>query len=67
MTLHAKYALARSCIAQILNLSLTISTFETRGAERLVSRQDCKIFNLVSTSAAAVRAVVADERPIAKQ
>jgi hypothetical protein len=33
----------------------------------LIAGQDCQVFNLVVAAAAAVRAIVADERPIAEK
>jgi hypothetical protein len=67
VTAHAKYALGRSRISEILNFALAVSTSETRRAERLVSREDGQILNLVAAGAAAVCAIVADEGAIAEE
>lgn len=67
MTAHAKDALAGARISQVLNLPLTIPAFEACCAESLITRQDSEIFDFVSTGAAAVGAVVADEGSIAEQ
>ena len=66
MAAHAEDALRRSRIAQILDLPLAIATSKTARTESLVARQDGKVFNLVVAGAAAVRAVVAYERAVAK-
>ena len=57
----------RSSITKVLYLALAVSAPETGGAESLVARQDGQVLNLVSASATAVRAVVADEGAIAEQ
>jgi hypothetical protein len=59
MTVHTEYALRSSRIAKVLNLFLAITTFEAIRAEGLVTSQYCQVLDLVSTAAAAVRAVVA--------
>jgi spore maturation protein CgeB len=59
MTVHTKYALRRSRIAKVLNFFLAIATFEAIRAEGLVTSQYRQVLDLVSTAAAAVRAVVA--------
>ena len=67
MTVHAKDALRRSRIAKVLDLFLAIAAFEAVCAESLVTCQYSQIFNLVSAAATAVGAVVADQRPVAKE
>lgn len=67
MTTHAKDALAGARISQVLNLPLAVPAFETCRAESLITRQNSEIFDFVSTRAAAVGAVVADEGSIAEQ
>jgi hypothetical protein len=67
MTVHAKDALRRSCIAKVLDLFLAIAAFEAVCAESLVTSQYSQIFNLVSAAATAVSAVVADQRPVAEE
>ena len=67
MAVHTKDALRCSSIAKVLDLLLTISTLEAISAESLVTGQDGQIFNLIATVTAAVCAVVAYERAIAKQ
>lgn len=59
MTVHTEYALRSSRIAKVLNLFLAIATFEAIRAEGLVASQYGQVLDLVSTAAAAVRAVVA--------
>jgi len=54
-------------IAKILNLPLAVPASKTRGTEGLVTRENSKVFDLVVASAAAVCAVVADERAVAQQ
>ena len=67
MAVHAKDALRRACIAEVLNLLLAIATLEAIRAESLITRQYCQIFDLISTAAAAVCAIVADQRPITEK
>ena len=67
MTAHAKDALGRTRIAQVLDLPLAVATPKASGTERLVSREDGQVFDLVATCVAAVGAIVADERAIAQQ
>ena len=67
MTVHAKDALRRSRIAKVLDLFLAIAAFEAVCAESLITGQYSQIFNLVSTAATAVGAVVADQRPVAEE
>lgn len=64
---HAKDALRRACIAQVLNLSLAVPASETVCTEGLISSEDSKILDLVSAVVAAIRAVVADERSVSEQ
>lgn len=67
MTTHAKDALRRARITQILNLPLAIATAEAAGAESLIASKDGQIFDFVTACIAAVGAVVANERAIAEQ
>ena len=67
MAVHAKDALRRSRIAKVLDLFLAIAAFEAVCAKSLVTSQYSQIFNLVVAGAAAVGAVVADQRPVAKE
>ena len=67
MAVHAKDAVRRPGIAQILNLPLAVPTAEAGCAKGLVSGQDGEVFNLIIASATAVGAVVADERTIAEE
>lgn len=67
VAVHAEDALRRSSIFQVFDLLLTIPTSKTGSAESLVAREDGKILDLVSARAAAVRAVIANERTVTKQ
>ena len=67
MAFHTKYPLCRPRISQIFNLLLAVATTETAGAKCMISGEDSQVLNLVSTSTAAVCAVVADEGAIAKE
>lgn len=57
----------RAGIAQILDLPLAVAASKAGRAEGLVARQDGQVFDLVVTSATAVRAVVAYEGAVAEQ
>lgn len=67
MTGHTEYALRGSGIAKIIDLPLAIATSEAVCAECLISCQYSQIFDLVAARAAAVGAVVANERSVAEQ
>jgi hypothetical protein len=67
MTAHAKVTVRRSCIAQVLDLPLAVPTTKAWLAIGLISRKDREVFNFVAASAAAVRAVIANEGAIAKE
>jgi hypothetical protein len=67
MARHAEDALRRPRISKVLNLALAVAAAETGRAEGLVTRQDGQVFNLVAARAAAVCAVVADERAVTEQ
>jgi ABC-type sulfate transport system permease component len=67
VAVHAKDAVRRPGIAQILDLPLAVPTAEAGCAECLVARQDGEVLDLVPAGAAAVGAVVADEGTIAEQ
>lgn len=65
MTVHTEYALRRSCIAKILDLAFAVAAAETSSTESLVARENSKVLDLIAAGAAAVRAVVANEGPVA--
>jgi hypothetical protein len=67
MAIHAKYTLGCSRITKILDLLLAVPAFEAVCAECLIAGQNSEIFDLVPTIAAAVGAIVADERAIAEE
>lgn len=67
VTGHTEYALRGSSIAKIVDFPLAIATSETVGTERLISCQYSQILDLVVACAAAVGAIVADERSVAEQ
>ena len=67
MTGHAKYALTRPRISQVLDLALAVPTSEACRAKCLIASQDGKIFNLVSASIATIGTIVTDERAIAEK
>lgn len=67
MTVHTKDALRGPSISQVFNLSLAVPTSEARGAESLVAGENGQVLNLVSTRAAAICAVVANEGAVAKE
>lgn len=67
MAAHAKYALGSACISKVFDFAFTVATTETCGTKRLLPSKDGQVFNLIAAGAAAVCAVVADERPIAKE
>ena len=67
MAVHAEHALTGSRISQVLNLPLAIPTSKAAGAVCLVAGENGEVLNLISTGAAAIRAVVANEGAIAEQ
>lgn len=67
MTRHAKYALRGASVSQVVNLPLAVAAFEAVRAECLVTCEDGQVFYLVAAGAAAVCAVVADERAVAEE
>ena len=67
MANHTENSLRCPGIFEVLNLLLAIPAFETGRAEGLIPGEDCKILDLVPTSAAAICTVVADERPVTKE
>lgn len=50
MTRHAKYALARPRISQVVDFALAVAAFEAVCAECLVACKNSEIFNLVAAS-----------------
>lgn len=67
VTIHAKDALRRPGITQVLYLLFTVSAFETVGAESLITSQNRKVFYFVSAVTAAVCAIIADKGSIAQK
>lgn len=67
MAVHAENTLRGPSIAQIFDLSLAIATPEACSAEGLVPSKNGQVLDLVSTGAAAVGAVVANEGAIAEE
>lgn len=67
MAFHTKNPLRSPGIFQVFNLFLTVSAFEAGRAKGLVTGEDSQILDLVATCAAAIGAVVADERPVAEK
>ena len=61
VTLHTENPLRRPGIFEVLDFLLAISAFEAGRAKGLVAREDGQVLNLVTTCAAAVGTVVADE------
>ena len=64
MAVHAKYPMRSPGIPEILDLSLAVPASEACRAEGLVSGEDSQVLDLVPAGAAAVGAVVADERAV---
>lgn len=67
MAAHAKYALRRSCISEVLDLPFAVPASEARRAEGLVPCEDSQILDFISAGTAAVCAIVADEGAIAEE
>lgn len=67
MTLHAENALRCPSISKIVDLAFAVAAFEAGGAEGLVASQDGQVLDFVVTSAAAICAIIADERTVAKE
>jgi hypothetical protein len=67
VAIHAEDALGCARISQILDLPFAVATSEARATERLITREDGKILDLVSAGIAAVRAIVAYQRAVAKK
>ena len=67
MAEHAEDPLRGARIAQVVDLALAISASEAAGAEGLVAREYGEVLDLVAAGAAAVGALVADERAIAEE
>lgn len=65
MTFHAKYALNRSRMLQVLDLFLAVAALEAIGTESLIASQDGEILNLAAATTTAIGAIVADECTIA--
>jgi hypothetical protein len=61
MATHTKDSLGGSGISQVLNLPLAVSASEATSTERLIGCQDSEIFDLIATSIATVRAIIADK------
>jgi hypothetical protein len=59
MAIHAKDALRRPRVSQILNLPLAIAALEAIGTKGLVAGQYGEVFDLVPAITAAVGTVVA--------
>ena len=64
MTTHAEDTLRGARVAEVLDLTLAVPAAETISTECLFPGQNGEILNLVAASAAAVGAVVADQRAI---
>jgi hypothetical protein len=64
---HAEYALGSACISKVFDFAFTVATTETCGTKRLLPSKDGQVFNLIAAGAAAICAVVADERSIAEK
>jgi len=64
---HTEYTLRGSSISKIVDLPFTIATSEAVCAKCLVSCQYSQILDLVVACAAAICAIVADERSITEQ
>lgn len=67
MTAHAEYALRCPCVSEILDLLFAVAATKTGATECLITCENREVFNFVSTSIAAVRAVVAYQRSVAEQ
>jgi len=67
MAVHAEDSLRGSGVSKILDLFLAVATLEAIGTKRLIACQDGQILNLVSTVAAAVGAVVANEGSVSEE
>lgn len=67
MAVHTKYALRSPRISEILDLSLAVSTLEAICAKGLISCQDRKILNLVTTTAATICTVIAYQGSVAEE
>ena len=59
MAAHAKDALRRARITQVLNLPLAVATPKAGAAEGLLAGEDGEVLDLVVAGAAAICAVVA--------
>lgn len=66
MAVHAKDALRRAGVSQVVDLALAVSAPETARAKGLVAGEDCEVLDLVAAGGAAVGAIVADEGAIAE-
>ena len=67
VAIHAKDALRRSRIFQVLNFLLATPTFEAIRTEGLIASKDSQVLDLVVADAAAVGAIVANEGAITEQ
>lgn len=67
MAFHTENSLGSPSIFEVLYLLLAITTFEACCAKSLVARENRKVLDLVPTDAAAVSAIIADERAVAKK
>lgn len=67
MAFHAKDALRGPGIFEVFDLLFAVPTSKAGGAEGLVAGEDGKILDLVPTCAAAIGAVVADQRAVAEE
>jgi hypothetical protein len=57
----------RPGVPQVFDLTLAVPTPEACCTKSLVARQDGEVFDLISARAAAVGAVVADQRAVAEE
>lgn len=67
MAVHAEHSLASARISQVLDLLLAVPATKAPRAICLIAGEDGEILDLIATGAAAIRAVVADERTIAEK
>jgi hypothetical protein len=64
---HTEYALGSACISKVFDFAFAVATTKTCGTKRLLPSKDSQVFNLIAAGAAAICAVVADERSIAEE
>ena len=66
MANHTKHTLVGLSILQIVDMSLTIATFEASATEGLIASKDGDILDLLLTGGTTISAIIAYKRTVAQ-